>query len=219
MPLCDTPVHLFMHTVAICVAEYLYACQSLRVQFSDFQLAFFFCRTKKRRGERRCWKRRCRLVEPKHWTQCSPGAPCWERAPLPEVCGCWSSALTNRQCVTFDLRHTQSEKSPLSSTLPRKSVDKKNVFQSPRGSLSKPKYWPSIFISNRHLFGVEAVFVFLSSSRAEFGFSPAFKHTHDAGRCQTQIIADIAAISRWPFPVAVSCHGAGDVFGHKLLLK
>lgn len=160
-----------------------------------FFLFFFSAAAKKKRGERRCWKRRCRLVEPKHWTQCSPGAPCWERAPLPEVCGCWSSALTNRQCVTFDLRHTQSEKSPPSSTHPWKSVDKKNVFQSPRGSLSKPKYWPSIFVSNGHLFGVEAVFVFLSSSRAEYGFTPAFKHTHDAGWCQTQIIADIVAIS------------------------
>lgn len=40
------------------------------------------------------------------------------------------------------------------------------------------------------------MFVFLSSSRAEYGFTPAFKHTHDAGWCQTQIIADIVAISR-----------------------
>lgn len=46
---------------------------------------------------------------------------------LPEPCGCWSSALTNRRSVTFDRRHTRSENPPTKFNAPGRFADQ-NVF-------------------------------------------------------------------------------------------
>lgn len=153
------------------------------------------------KGERRCWKPSCRRLVPfKHWPQCSPGAPCWERGLLPEFCSCWCPALTNRQCITFDLCHPQSENPPELPLL--RKIHLQNVFLP---VITKAKILSQHFISNRHLFGIGAVFIFLSSFWTGLSFTDAFKHTHDVWVSnQNHQRPEIIAISSWRVPPQTS---------------